>query len=125
MKHKILLLKIDGLINIILGILLLLFPFGVAKFLGVPVPDSNFYATILGGVLFGIGIALFIENDRVHGLGLEGAIAINFSGATVLLIWLLFCDLQIPLTGQITLWTIVVSVYLIGFFEIKYKISNK
>ena len=55
-KHKAFLL-IDGIVNLILGLLLLLFPFGVAEMLGVPQAGSNFYPTLLGGVIFGIGIA--------------------------------------------------------------------
>ena len=56
-KHKAFLL-IDGIVNLVLGVLLLLFPFGIAEILGVPQPEINFYPTILGGVIFGIGIAL-------------------------------------------------------------------
>ena len=57
MKGKIkTLLIVDGIVNLILGILLILFPFGIAQVLGVPQSISNFYPTILGAVLFGIGI---------------------------------------------------------------------
>jgi hypothetical protein len=74
------LLSIDGSVNIILGILLLLFPLGLPELLGVPKSDTNFYPTILGGVLVGIGIALFIERYgfkyKIRGLGIGGAIAI-------------------------------------------------
>ena len=37
------------------------FPLGVARLLGLPLAASNFYPTILGGVIFGIGIALISE----------------------------------------------------------------
>jgi len=37
---------IDGVANLILGILLLLFPFGTAEILGVPQPEINFYPTL-------------------------------------------------------------------------------
>ena len=85
-KHKTLLL-IDGVINLVLGILLLLFPAGIVKLLGLPYTNTNFYPGILGAVLFGIGIALLIERygalKNIRGLGLEGAIAINFCGVRI------------------------------------------
>ena len=62
-KHKILLL-VDGTVNLILGLLLLIFPFGIIDLLGLPPTNTHFYASILGAVLFGIGIALFIEVCR-------------------------------------------------------------
>ena len=120
-KHEVLLV-IDGLVNLILGILLILFPFGVAEILGVPGSDLDFYPTILGSIIFGIGIALLIERygyrGNIRGLGLAGAIAINFCGATALLIWLLTGPLNLPLRGYIILWSIAVLVYAIGISEL-------
>jgi len=120
-KHKTLLV-IDGIINLILGVFLLLFPLGMARILGVPEPDINFYPSILGAVIFGIGIALMIEAygapRGLRGLGLGGAIAINLSGAGVLLLWLLFGQVTIPLRGQIILWSIALIVILIGIIEL-------
>ncbi|MBL0714660.1 MAG: hypothetical protein JJV98_13275 [Desulfosarcina sp.] len=120
-RHK-LLLTIDGVVNLILGGLLLLFPFGIAGWLGVPQPDTTFYPTILGGVLFGIGIALLLEGYGVErgisGLGTAGAIAINFCGAGVLTAWLISASLPIPLRGQIILWTIAIVVLAIGLVEL-------
>ncbi len=120
-KHEPLLV-IDGLVNLILGLLLILFPFGVAEILGVPGSDLNFYPTILGAVIFGIGVALIIERlgykGNIRGLGLAGAIAINFCGATALLIWLLTGALNLPLRGCIVLWSIVVLVFAIGLAEV-------
>ena len=119
-KHKAFLL-IDGIVNLILGILLLLFPFGVAKIIGVPRPVSIFYPTILGGVIFGIGIALLLEAygqpRGVRGLGLGGAIAINFCGAGILVLWLIFEPLNIPLRGMITLWIVAIVVLGLGILE--------
>ena len=123
-KHKNLLL-IDGVFNLVLGLLLLLFPLGVADFFGVPQPESNFYPTILGGVIFGIGIALLIErygfDDQIRGLGLGGAIAINICGSLVLLGWLIFTPPMIPLRGLILLWAIGVIVLGIGVVELAAK----
>jgi hypothetical protein len=120
-KHQILL-TVDGIVNLIIGAFLLLFPFGMAQVLGVPISSVNFYPTILGGVIFGIGIALLIERygfkKKIRGLGLGGAIAINFCGAMILLLWLLIYPLDIPVRGYMILWLIAIIVFLVGFIEL-------
>ncbi|MFC1997744.1 hypothetical protein ACFLXI_09110 [Chloroflexota bacterium] len=123
-KHKYLLL-IDGIANLVLGILLLLFPLGIAEFVGAPLSVSHFYPTILGGVIFGIGVALLIERygfeKGIRGLGLGGAIAINICGALVLLGWLVLAPPAIPLRGSILLWGIGILVLGIGLVELATK----
>ena len=115
------LLKADAAINLILGVLLMAFPAKLVKALGVPMADSSFYATILGGVLFGIGLALLVEcyrkSSRFIGLGLGGAIAINLCGGCVLAAWLLSDKLTLPLRGQIFLWSLVVLLLGISLLE--------
>jgi hypothetical protein len=115
------LLKVDAAINLILGALLMAFPAKLIKALGVPMADPSFYPTILGGVLFGIGLALLIEcyrkSKRVIGLGLGGAIAINLCGGLVLAAWLLSDKLTLPLRGQIFLWSLVVLLVGISLLE--------
>ncbi len=75
------LLRVDGAINLVLGALLLAFPSGLVETLGVPSAEGRFYPSLLGAVLFGVGIALFLEAHRlpggIIGLGLGGAVAIN------------------------------------------------
>jgi hypothetical protein len=119
-KHKILL-AIDGAVNLVLGLLLLLFPAGVLVFFGLPPTDTYFYASILGAVIFGIGIALLIElwgaGRGIRSLGLGGAIVINFCGAGALVAWLLFGHFSIPLRGHVTLWAVAILVLGIGFAE--------
>jgi len=119
-KHQILLVC-DSVVNLILGIILLLFPAGVIEILGLPPTCTYFYPSILGGVLFGIGIALAIEFfyfNKTRGLGISGAIAINFSGGLVLLYWLLFSKPAIPLRGMIILWVVAIVVIGIGIIEV-------
>ena len=115
------LLKADAAINLILGVLLMAFPTSLVKALGVPMADPSFYPTILGGVLFGIGLALLIEcyrkSNRFVGLGLVGAIAINLCGGLVLAAWLLSDKLTLPLRGQIFLWSLVVLLVGISLLE--------
>jgi hypothetical protein len=119
------LLSIDGMINLVLGILLILFPAGVDELFGVPKSTTNFYPTILGGVIFGIGIALLIERYgfkyKISGLGLGGAIAINISGAVVLLVWLLIDPFNLPIKGYIVLWSIALCVLFVGVVELAVK----
>ena len=123
MERKIeILLFIDGIINVILGITLLLFPFGVPEILGVPDSKMYFYPTILGGVIFGIGVALLIERYgfkyKIRGLGLGGAIAINLIGAFILLIWLIVDPFDLPARGYFILWSIAIIVLLVGIIEV-------
>ncbi len=121
LKYKALLI-IDGIVNVILGMLLLLFPVGIIDLLGLPPTNTNFYPSILGAVLLGIGIALFLEAagfaKGIRGLGLGGAIVINIIGSFVLICWLIFGSLVIPLKGRIILWTIGAVVFLIGIAEL-------
>ena len=116
------LLLIDAVVNLVVGILLLFFPFGIAACLGIPETDTNFYPSLLGAVLSGIGIALLIDlfgaQRGIRGLGLGGAIAINIVGAAALLLWLVLVPFQIPTRGLVLLWSVAVIVILIGFAEI-------
>ena len=115
------LLKTDAAINLILGILLMAFLAGLVKALGIPLADLSFYPTILGGVLFGIGLALLVEcyrkSSRFVGLGLGGAIAINLCGGFVLAAWLLSDKLSLPLRGTILLWFLVLLLVGISLLE--------
>ena len=122
MKRRITLL-IDAVINLILAVLLLSFSQRTADFLGVPSADNNFYPNILGGVFLGITIALIIEayrnpsNTNSIGLGLIGAVCINLCGGFVLLLWLIFGNLSLPIKGNIFLWTLDVILLLISTIE--------
>lgn len=113
-------LLVDAAINIALGVALLSFR-PLAGWLGVPPSETAFYPTILGGVLFGIGIALFVEARRrpnaLVGLGLGGAIAINLCGGAVLTVWLIAGDLELPLRGRVFLW--VLAIILVGISAIE------
>ena len=114
------LILIDSIINLILGLVLLTYSEPVINFFGLPVTSLNFYPNILGAILFGIGIALFIEfkrKDELIGLGLGGAISINMMGGLVLFLWLVFGRLDIPIKGTIILWTL--DIILIGISSLE------
>jgi uncharacterized membrane protein len=117
-----LVLTIDGAVNLALGVVLAIFPKGFARLVGAPIPSSSFYASLLGGVLIGIGLALLLQRfwgrSHVTGLGIEGAIAVNFCGAVVLMIWLISGGLSIATRGLVFLWAVAILVLGIGVSEI-------
>ena len=114
-------LVVDGIVNLILGILLMLFPARLMDAFDLPKVETYFYVNILGAVLFGIGIALLLEcftgKIGITGLGIGGAIAINFCGGGALVYWLLFGALDLALGGTIFLWSIAVVVLGVGVVE--------
>ncbi|UCD38605.1 MAG: hypothetical protein JSW54_03750 [Fidelibacterota bacterium] len=116
------LLTIDAAINLLLGIPLMVVPTQIAQLLGFPIPEPAVYASILGAVLTGIGVALLIERyrDTIHmaGLGIGGAIAINIIGAVVLILWLLLGNLDMPVRGYIFLWAVAIVVMGISLVEL-------
>jgi hypothetical protein len=128
MVHRNTLLIIDGLINLALGIALLLFPSSLVACLGVPGAENSFYPNILGGVLIGIAIALFLESrstaKNASGLGLVGAVVINLCAGLVLGAWLLWGDLELPLRGTVFLWSLVILLVGISSFELATKFST-
>jgi hypothetical protein len=117
-----LLLELDAAINLAVGALLVAFPSRFMAFLGVPIPESAFYPSILGAVLVGIGLALIMGvrdiPDRGRGLGLVGAIAINLCAAAVLLLWLLFGRLGLPVRGYLILWCLAALVIAVALLEL-------
>ena len=118
MKSGRFILLIDAIINLALGVLLIFFPSFLVAALGVPKSECAFYPSILGAVLFGIGIALLVERSSGGGLGLAGAVSINLCGGIVLGLWLVLGDLQLPFRGFALLWGLVVILVGVSAFEI-------
>ena len=58
------------------------------------------------------------------GLGLGGAVAINLSGGFVLLLWLIFGDLDIPLKGYFFLWSLALILVGISLIEIHIQLKK-
>jgi hypothetical protein len=120
---------VDAAINLILGFLLLIFSPQVVQLLGVPAVEHRFYPNILGGVLFGIGIALLIEcfrgSGRLVGLGLGGAIAINLCGGLVLTAWLVFGELSIPTGGRVFLWALAAILVVVSSIELLVHVKGR
>jgi hypothetical protein len=123
MKFRRYILLFDAIINLILGVLLLSYTTNLAEFFGVPLISNYFYPNILGGILVGIAIALYIESRKTDtimtlGLGLTGAISINLCGGFVLLFWLLSGNMEIPLQGKIFLWSLDILLILLSSIEL-------
>ena len=123
------LLIIDAAINFLLGMALVFYTPGFAEFMGVPVVSSNFYPNILGAVFLGITLALLFEifgKSAVarNGLGLTGAVCINLCGGIMLIIWLLFGRLQLPIRGQVFLWILSVVLVVISGLELLHHLRS-
>lgn len=120
MRKKVLL--IDALIDLVLGLLLLWFPKPLIGLFGAPILEPPFYASILGGVLVGIALALAWEAWRKPqgkpGLGIVGAMLITVCGALTLLGWLFWGGLTLPLQGTIILWALAIALLGLSIFEL-------
>jgi hypothetical protein len=117
------LIAFDSLVNVLLGLLLLVFPPALVEWLGLPLPSSAFYVRILGAVILGIGVALAIEFRRqpsssLVGLGTGGAVAINLCGGGALLAYLTFGDLSLSMEGKLVLWILAAVVVGLGLVEL-------
>ena len=112
------LLMIDAVINLLLGLLLAIYPKSIINVLGIPYVENTFYPNILGAVLIGIEIALVAQvKEPGTGLGLRGAVAINMCGGLFLAGWLLFGELGIPVHGKLILWILVVVLVGLSGYE--------
>lgn len=129
MDKKNLLLVVDAIVNLLLGILLMVFPTQLLSLVDLPPVKSFFYVNILGAVLFGIGIALLVERyagkKGFTGLGIAGAIAINLCGAGALILWMLFGNLDLSPGGTIFLWSIAILVFGVAAAELFIKAGSE
>lgn len=115
-------LLVDAAINLVLGILLIIFSPGIVHTLGVPATDQRFYTSILGAVFVGIAIALVMEylrrGEGLVGPGLGGAVSINLCGSLMLAVWLIVGDLDLPLHGLVFLWGLIIVLVVISTVEL-------
>jgi hypothetical protein len=123
------LLIVDAAINLVLGLVLMCLPTLTVQALGLPAFQQTFYPSVLGAVLIGIAVALFIESWRKQqafvGLGLGGAIVINLCGGLALAGWLLLGGLELPIRGHIIMWMLVVVLVGISGAELWVQRSNR
>ena len=123
------LLELDGAGNLLLGFVFLVFPAWVSGLLGLPGGESRFYPTVLGAILFGIGIALLLERFRgsrdFTGLGLAGALTINLSFGLALAVWLLATSVELTLLGALVMWGLVVILAGISSVELLTELKER
>lgn len=128
MKQGKTLILIDSIINLIIGVVLLAYSEPIIKLFGLPATEQYFYPNLLGAILFGIGIALYIEyrgKRGLVGLGLGGAISINMMGGMVLFAWLVSGDLGLPIHGKIILWMLDILLFGISAIELFVYLKRK
>jgi hypothetical protein len=111
-------LTIDALVNLSIGLTLLLAPAGTLRVLGLPPGGAYFYTSVLGAVLFGIGLALLISLRAAAGLGLLGAIAINLCGSLAVAAWLIHNPGGISPSGEWLLWGVAALVFAVAVVEL-------
>jgi hypothetical protein len=112
-NYRLQLLAVDSFINLSIGAALLILPKATISFFGLPITDTTFYVTVLGAVLFGIGIALWIDrrnDNHWRGLGLFGAAVINILGGGTVFVWLLIDPFNMPFRGYLVLWVVAIIV---------------
>ena len=123
------LLELDGAGNLLLGVIFLAAPSLVSELLGLPGGESRFYPTVLGAILFGIGVALLLERFRgsrtYTGLGLAGALSINLSFGLALAAWLLASNVELTSLGNVVLWSLVVVLVGISATELLAEIRDR
>ncbi len=123
------LLLVDGVGNLVLGALLLVAPTRVATWLGIEDPGGAFYPTLFGAVLVGIGVALLLERsarlEDIRGLGLGGALVINFAFGIALAGWLLVDSQGLPGYAAAILWALVLILVGLGAAELRSEISGR
>lgn len=119
-------LLVDAGVSLVLGVVLVVFPPPLVAWLGVPSAETAFYPSLLGAVVIGVAVALFLEWKRAPtgsvGLGTAGAIAVDLCAAFSLAGWLIFGSLDLPLRGRIVLWSVaavLVFVSVVGLAAIR------
>jgi hypothetical protein len=114
------LLWIETLLKLACGGLLLFLPNATARILGLTRAETPFWPQLLGGVLIGLAAATFLEGfvRNAHGLGLAGAIAINFTIAATLATLLAVGKAAPARRGRALLWLAVILLVLLAFSEL-------
>jgi hypothetical protein len=114
------LLWIETILKLSAGLLLGLAPRTTLTILGLPRTETGFWPRLLGALLIGLGAATFLEGAAGggRGLGLEGCVLINFSGASMMAALLLLDAGPASARGRAVMWTLVILLILLCVLEI-------
>lgn len=113
------LLWLETLLKFSAGLLLVLAPLSAIRLLGLPRTESGFWPRLVGTLLVGLAVALFLEGSTgAHGLGLAGCIVINLLGASVLASSLLVEAGPPSARGRGITWAVVLILVLLSILEI-------
>lgn len=104
------------------GLVLIVAPAATARLLGLPSAGSGFWPRLLGAALIGIAAAAAIEGRfrGSVGLGLGGAMAINFIAAGTIASLLILGRVTELVRGRVVLWGVTVLLSLLGVVQIFY-----
>jgi len=123
------LLSINTAVHLLAGFFLVLFPLKIVDLLGLPVEMPPFYASILGGVLVGIGMVLLLGSWKSSGvsdgLGLIGVLFIDLFAALTLAALLISGRIFIPLRGYLILLGLTFFLLLLCGVELLVHQSDK
>jgi hypothetical protein len=114
------LLTIEILLKFAGGLVLVLAPLSTIKLLGLPRTESGFWPRLLGAVLIGMAIALYLEGrgPGSQGVGLLGCVIVNFSAVSILG-GLLALEAGPPSArGRAVMWGVVVLLVALSVLEI-------
>ncbi len=114
------LLWIETLLKLSAGLPLALAPRSTIRILGLPRTETGFWPRLLGALLIGLAAATFLEGSSPggRGLGLEGCVLVNFSGASMMVTLLVLDAGPVSVRGRAMMWTLVILLILLCVLEI-------
>ena len=114
------LLTVEILLKLAGGLALVLAPLSTIKLLGLPRTDSGFWPRLLGAVLIGMAMALYLEGrgPGSQGLGLSGCVIVNFSAVSILGGSLALEAGPSSARGRVAVWALVVLLVCLSLLEI-------
>jgi hypothetical protein len=113
------LLWIETLLNFFGGLALVVAPLSTIRLLGLPPTPTGFWPRLLGTILLGISFAFFLEGSvpGSRGLGLSGALIINFSALSMMAAMLMLEAGPPSARGRAFMWALIVLLLWLSALE--------
>ena len=94
-------------------------PMSAIKLFGLPLTNTGFWPRLLGAVLIGLAVALFLEArvEGSHGLGLAGCVVVNLCGAAMIATLLVTEAGPPSMRGRFLFWLIVLLLLTLSILE--------